>query len=254
MYAEATLSARGRYNHPTLSEPWKQTRWTYIVAGGKPGDQRYEEAWCYLVDTYRGVIQSYFIRHAPDPATATEWTDEFMAGWVEGKLGGADRNKGMFRQFLFGALRNFRYKQYRKARTRGSSAPIHENIPDRSAPDSDDAFQRDFTNQVLQGALGKLESYQRGRREKGSSSAHYDLLTDYHIKPATRAEQPTQQELAERYGLTAKAVERQLDQARQKLRDWILASLKELVSGQDELQEEIQLLLDHCRDALEGCF
>lgn len=231
------------------------TRWTYVLAGAQPDDARYEEAWRYLFDTYREVIHGYFRRHAPDQTTAQEWVDEFFAGWVEGKLSGVDPTKGMFRQFLFGALRNFRYKKYRQYKRRGGSGAIlHENIPDASAPESDAEFQKDYASRVLVTALGKLEAYQAERHRKGASTQHYTLLRQYHFEPTSRADQPTYQDLAAEHGTTPKAIERQLDQARIKFRDFILTELRQTVSTDAELEEEVTLLLEHCREALEGCW
>jgi len=255
---------------------FKKTRWTFVRLGRSPENNRYEEAWRYLYATYRDVIVNYFNRHAPDRTTAAEWADEFMAAWVEGKLDGADENKGRFRHYLFGALRNFRYKRYREAtarrnksrlrrvitgalkRLRGGdarkqTARLHENMADPDAEDAQQAFEKDYANRILKAAFERLRMYQEERNTRGNPTNYFTLLYEYHIQPSSAEFQPTYQELATRYQTTEKAVERQLDHARKKLRGWIMTELRETVTSEEELQEEVHLLLKHCRGALQGC-
>ncbi len=52
--------------------------------------------------------------------------------------------------------------------------------------------------------------------------------------------------------LTEKAVERQLEKARGKLREWILAELRETVAAEDEVQAELALLQRFAGEALAG--
>ena len=251
-----------------------KTRWTFVRLGRSPDNSCYEEAWRYLYATYRDVIVNYFNRHAPDSTTAAEWSDEFMAAWVLGKLDGADQTKGRFRHYLSGALRNFRYKRYRSlsskrgwsalhrvvsgsiSRLRGKTrriSSLHENVEDPNAEEAEKAFDKDYVDRILKAAFERLRQYQEERNSRGNPTNYFTLLHEYHVGPASVEFQPTYQELAERYGLTEKAVERQLDHARKKLRGWIMSELRETVSTEEELQEEVQLLLDHCRGALRGC-
>ncbi len=239
------------------------TRWTFIVAGRDPDGSRYEEAWRYLFGAYRPVIVAYFARHAPEQTTAAEWADEFLAAWVEGSLDRADPEKGSFRRYLARSLRNFRFKRHRDEKPRGGirtwlglggGGADDDGAPridpaDEGAEDAERWFARAWAGRVLELALEKLRLYQRARRAQDGKSRPFDLVRAYHL-PANDADRPGQRELAERFGLTEKAVERQLDHARKKLRDWILQEIRESVADEDELGAEVEVLLAHGRDVL----
>lgn len=232
------------------SEP-VSTRWTFVLLGRRPGDSRYEEAWLYLFGAYRPVVEAYFRRHAPDAGTAQEWSDEFMAAWVEGSLDRADPGRGSFRAYLFTALRNFRHRAARTASRRPWSWPWArrpaEALEHVGAADATrDLFERDFARQVLTLALEKLRLYQEAQRQAGNRG--YDLIRALYLDAGP--ERPSQRALAERLGLTEKAVERQLEKARARLREWILAEVRDTVGDEDELRAELAALCAHGGAAL----
>lgn len=217
------------------------TRWTWLLLGRKPTDSKYEEAWRYLFAAYRPVVEAYFRRHAPDTNTALEWTDAFLAAWVEGALDRASPDVGSFRAYLFTALRNFRYKQER-TRGREKTRAVEPETLDRAGGDKDDPrdlFERDFAKRVLELALDRLRRYQEAARS--TENRYYDLVKTLYLEAGPS--KPSLRTLGERFGLTEKAVERQLEKARSKLREWILAELRETVSGEDDLALEVGNLM-----------
>ena len=111
----------------------------------------------------------------------------------------------------------------------------------------------DYANQIVQCAMRQLQEYESKRRAKGLRTLYHTLVTAFHIDPASANEQPSYQDLAERFDMTIKAVERQLDHARKKLRGWLLGQLQETVCGEEELQEEIQFLIEHSRGLMSEC-
>jgi len=228
-----------------------------VVAGRDPDGSRYEEAWRYLFLAYRPVVAAYFGRRAPDAVTADEWTDEFLAAWVEGSLDRADPGRGGFRRYLFTALRHFAGRSGKAARRRGLRALLGLGVreagpadpPDESAEDAARAFDRDWARQVLALALEKLRRYQELRRAQDPRSRPFDLVQAYYLPPPGGA-RPSQRELAARFELTEKAVERQLEHARGKLRAWLLDEVRDTVADEDEVAAEVGVLLEHGRDVL----
>lgn len=216
------------------------TRWTWLLAGRNAADSRYDDAWRYLFSTYRPVVEAYLRRHAPDPSTATEWTDAFLAAWVEGSLDRADPGAGSFRAYLSGALRNFRLKQQRTlGRSRVAAVPA-EALDAVAGDEPPDLFERDFARRLLELALDRLRRYQEAAR---GENRYHDLVRALYLDAGPA--RPTLRALGERFGLTEKAAERQLEKARAKLREWLLAELRDTVAGDAELQAEVRSLVAH---------
>lgn len=217
------------------------TRWTWLLLGRKAGDSRYDDAWRYLFTTYRPVVEASFRRHAPDPTTALEWTDAFLAAWVEGALDRADPQVGSFRAYLFTALRHFRFKQQRALGRSKISAVPGEALD--AVPDDEprDLFERDFARRILELALQRLRRYQEAARSQ--ENRYHDLIRALYLDAGLA--RPSLRALGERFGLSEKAVERQLEKARAKLREWLLAELRETVSGDAELEAEVRVLVAH---------
>jgi RNA polymerase sigma factor (sigma-70 family) len=215
------------------------TRWTWLLLGRKQGEPRYDEAWRYLFTTYRPVVEAYFRRHAPDPTTALEWCDAFLAAWVEGALDRAAPEVGAFRAYLFTALRHFRLKQQR-ALGRARVAPMSDALDAVADDEPRDLFERDFARRILELALVRLRRYQEAARS--SDNRYHDLVRALYLDAGP--ERPTLRALGERFGLTEKAVERQLEKARAKLREWLLGELRETVSSDAELAAEVRALVE----------
>lgn len=228
--------------------PLPDTRWSVLLRSRSPEDADYEAAWEYLVDTYRGLIERYFAAHAPDGATATDWTDEFLADWVGGALDGAQRERGCFRQYLFASLRNFKNSRLRRARSAGRDRErqggLALDLAEADEPDADSQFERDFASHVLDRALERLKRHEA--RHEASGNRFHTLICRYHLDEAS----PRYRELASQLGLTEKAVERQLAKARGKLRGWIMDDLRQTVSSESELADEVNMMLRHCRHVL----
>ncbi len=219
------------------------TRWSMVLAGRSRDSSRYEEAWGYLFATYHGAIQKFFKRCTGNVTLAEDLTDEFIARWVEGKLDGADPGRGRFRPYLYRCLRNFQinhYKQvgrktlWRRVLSLGRDSAGAE-LPDPTIQAPLEDLERDCFLRLLELALGKLLKHQQHQIEVGQPNHSHDLLMAYYVEPDAAGVRPTHQQLAEQFGLSAKAVERQLSAAREKLRSWITFELLQCVGSESEL-------------------
>lgn len=207
-----------------------------------------------LFRIYYPVIASFFERRAPDHATATDWADEFVARWVEGSFDRVDPDVGRFRHYLRRSLRNFHLNKVRskprerfwglfRSREEDGGAPE----PEASGGAPDEAFERDFARRVLELALSRLLEFERKQQEAGRGNYSHALLTAYYLSD----EPPTQAQLAEQFGLTRKAVERQIEGARARLRTWIEDEIRPIVASEDEMPGELAALAALC-PSLEG--
>ncbi len=223
---------------------FSSTHWSHLRRGRSPRDSHYEQAWQYLLARYRPVIVWYFDRHAPNRDLALDWTDAFIGAWVEGKLDGADSAKGRFRSYLFSSLTSFCKDEFRKRALRPTIGPeLLARLKDDRIEDPAEVHEREYARVVLTRALDRLRTLENRRQSKGVTILWYSLIQQYYILPDSASERPSQQELAERHGLTAKAVERQLASARSQLRRWIEADLSQTVGSQEELNQELALLI-----------
>ncbi|MBN4054952.1 sigma-70 family RNA polymerase sigma factor [Acidimicrobium ferrooxidans] len=227
---------------------FSSTHWSQIRRGRCPQDSHYEEAWQYLLSRYRPLIIWFFERYAPNPDLLAEWTDAFIAAWVGGKLDGAKRAKGRFRGYLFASLNSFYTDQLRKLALRQTvGTELLDAVTDERIDDPADLHDREFARVVITRALERLRQFEDKRQQEGAAVRWYSLLQAYYVAPDSASERPGHQELAERHGLTAKAVERQLASARTQLRSWIEADLSQTVCSEDELSQELALLIRHSR-------
>jgi len=223
---------------------FSSTHWSHIRRGRSPQDSHYELAWQYLLARYRHVIAWYFDRHAPNRDLALEWTDAFIAAWVQGKLDRADKAKGRFRSYLFSSLSSFCKDEFRKRALRPTvDAELLARMEDDRIQDPAGVHEREYARVVVTRALDRLRTLESRRQSEGVAILWHSLIRDYYMLPDGTSEHPDQHELAERHGLTAKAVERQLASARSQLKRWIEADLSQTVSSQDELQQELALLI-----------
>lgn len=224
------------------------TSWSAILAGRRPDTAGYDEAWGLLFRTYYPVIAAYFERRAPDRPTATDWTDEFVAHWVEGGFDRVDPALGRFRNYLRRSLHNFHLNKVRRKpperlwglfRREADAGGFEPAAPDGPP---EEAFERDFARRVLELALGRLLAYERTQQEAGRANWSHALVTAFYLADP----RPSQADLAVRFGLTRKAVERQLDAARERLRGWIEAEVRPIVADDSELAAELALLASRC--------
>lgn len=178
-----------------LSRPDKAafdtTKWTVVMAAGREEGEAGEfkgQALSYLCERYWYPLYSYVRRQGHTHEDAQDFTQGFFHHILRrDAMGVARPERGRFRTFLLGALRNYLRGEYRRARTlkRGGGLPVksledadwderyraesaHVESPER-------LYHRAWASTLIEYSLAKLEREygNRGRR------AVFDRLKDY---------------------------------------------------------------------------
>jgi RNA polymerase sigma-70 factor (ECF subfamily) len=206
-----------------------------------------------LLERYRGAVYRYLRKLLHEPDAADEVFQEFALRLVRGALGGADPQRGRFRNFVKGTLFHL-VADYRKQR-RHWPGPLPAEGAALAAPsedvESDRLFVASWCDELLARAWAALAA-----SEVMTGQRLYAVLRFRADHPEMRSPELAE-ELTARLGrpFTAAGVRQTLHRARDKfaalLLDEVTPSLEN--PGAEQLEEElVELgLLDYCRPALE---
>jgi RNA polymerase sigma-70 factor (ECF subfamily) len=90
----------------TRNAHFPTTRWTLILASGDESTRR--DALDWLCERYWYPIYAFLRRRGYDPAAAQDLTQSFFTSFLQRRsMEGADPDRGRFRSYLLGALKNF---------------------------------------------------------------------------------------------------------------------------------------------------
>lgn len=161
---------------------------------------------------------------------------------TSGLLDKADPARGRFRGFLKTALGNFAIEHVRReqASKRGGdlvkeSIEAAELVVDDRARSPEQALDDAWRRELLERAHARLrdELYGNGR------AVHWQLFHDFYLADG---EQPTHQDLCERYEITRADVSNWLDHAKRRYRALLRDLVSETVTTPAELDDELQWL------------
>lgn len=131
-----------------------QTNWTTIISAHMAGPTSHL-AMERLVDRYHDAVTRYIHLKVRDKHLADEVLQEFWTKLLTGKLAGADRNKGRFRDYLRTVLHRLIIDHFRSRKLQ----PLPPgDVLDSSRPDAD--FDRVWREAVLNRVWSRLETYQ----------------------------------------------------------------------------------------------
>ena len=130
------------------------TIWTTISSAHTPGPQS-QAAMEELVGRYHDAVTRYIHLKVRDKHLADEVLQEFWTKLLTGKLAGADRTKGRFRDYLRTVLHRLIIDHFR---TRKLQSLPPGDLLDTSRPDED--FDRVWREAVINRVWSRLETYQ----------------------------------------------------------------------------------------------
>ena len=190
---------------------------------------------------------------------AKDLTQAFFARFLEKELlAQLDPSRGSFRGFLKRSVRNFlvdakRAEGARQPRGERNLIPIgdwHEvDVPANVEPE--DLFDREWTRSVLRTAVAELESRMEAREQSVAFQAFraYCLAdSELHTEGVSEVDPPregklTYATLGEELGVTENAIRKGLERCRRELRKIVEERVLEYVTGEEEAEEEMRLLL-----------
>jgi RNA polymerase sigma-70 factor (ECF subfamily) len=207
-----------------------------------------------LLERYSGAVERYLIGAMRDDEAAAELAQEFAVQFLKGAYGGANPERGRFRDFVKGILQHLIANHFRKANRRPGRLPTEFPEPADEAPSdaaSDESFVACWREELIGRAWGALAEL-----EKRTSQPYHTVLKHKadHAKESSEAMAAA---MTARLGkpLNAAAVRKALQRAREKFADVLLADLSASLrnAGPDALEQELidLRLYEYCRPALE---
>ena len=226
-------------------EAFPDTVWSSVLSGTEKNPADFNR----LFQTYWRPVYK-FIRTAGGATIedAKDLTQEFFAYVLEGNvIAKYEGEKGRFRTFLKGVLRNFLSESRRDAsrlRRGGGKAIISLDVSgleseaflsDRDRLGPEEMFDRQWASDVIGQCLAELKR----QLEAEGKSIYYQVYESYYAGDG----RPTYGRVAIQLGLTEQNVKNYLESARARFEELVRSRLLQSVTSFDELSEEISALL-----------
>jgi RNA polymerase sigma factor (sigma-70 family) len=215
------------------------TSWTTISSAHTPGPKS-QAAMEDLVGRYHDAVTRYIYLKVRDKHLADEVLQEFWTKLLTGKLAGADRSKGRFRDYLRTVLHRLIIDHFRSRKL----LPLPPgDLLDAARPDED--FDRVWREAVINRVWSRLETYQASTPKNRYASV-LQLRRDF---PKASID-----EIAGKLGemtrtqVTPEAFRKNLQRARAKFVELLVQELRETIhptSTEDVEAEIFDLGLGH---------
>jgi len=224
-----------------------------VVAAIRGGEVERSRAWDVLARTYWKPVYKYLrLRWHADVEEASDLTQEFFARAVAKEfLAGFDPGRAHFRTFLRTCLdhlvQEVRRSQQRLKRGGGASTlsldftgaedELARAVP--PAPDRlDETFHQEWVRTLFEVAVDELAR----SSEAAGRSREFAAFRRYDIEAPQREETLTYADLAREAGVPVTRVTNWLHAMRARLRELVLAHLREQCASEDEFQAEARAL------------
>jgi RNA polymerase sigma-70 factor (ECF subfamily) len=209
-----------------------QTMWTIISNAHTPGETR-QAAMEDLIGRYHDAVTHFIRLKVRDRHLADEVLQEFWTKLLAGKLAGADRAKGRFRDYLRTVLHRLIIDHFRTKKLQ----PLPPgDLLDSSAPDED--FDQVWREAVLKRVWSRLETYQ-ATTPKNRYATVLQLRRDF---PDASIDEIAEKLAAEtKTAVTPEAFRKNLQRARAKFIDLLVQELRETIhsTNTEDVEAEI---------------
>lgn len=226
--------------------PFLTTRWSLVLGAKESAGKDYRESLEALIRIYWKPVYSYLRRKwGSSNEDAKDLTQSFFADLLgRSFLSGVAPEKGTFRSFLLACLRNFLRDRHdaESALKRGGGRPIASLdfvsgnvIEPEDATTPEDLFARAWEQTVVQEAVGRLrDACAREKREIDFAVFEaYDLSQDSEVSYAS---------VARTLGIGESDVTNRLFQVRRRFRAAVEEVVRDSVSDEAQLTEELRSL------------
>jgi RNA polymerase sigma factor (sigma-70 family) len=208
------------------------TSWTTISSAHTPGPKS-RAAMEELVGRYHDAVTHYIYVKVRDKHLADEVLQEFWTKLLTGKLAGADKSKGRFRDYLRTVLHRLIIDHFR---SRKLQALPPGDLLDASRPDED--FDRVWREAVINRVWSRLEMYQAAT-PKNRYATVLQLRRDH---PKASIDEIAEK-LAEitRTSITPEAFRKNLQRARAKFIELLVQELRDTIhpTSNEDIEAEI---------------
>lgn len=227
-----------------MSSNFSTTRWSVVRNVGLSPQSR-REALSDIYTAYWQPICGYLSRLGIQQSDIEDVAQEFFLGVFDSALlEKADPNRGRFRAFLVGALRNHVLHYFRRRATlkRGHGLkPVNSQdnaavaILEQQQMPADELtrlFDYDWAYAVLENSIQRFQQ----------SGEDYGLATDDLKKLLLGLDQPSQKDEAARLGITITALKARTFRLRRRFRDILRDEVMRTVSSSEDCDAEIAYL------------
>jgi RNA polymerase sigma-70 factor (ECF subfamily) len=204
-----------------------------------------------LCAAYYAPVFDFIRRHAADEDSARDLTQEFFTRILARPgLNGVDPQRGHFRSYLLGAVKNFlsTMREHSRRLKRGAGQPMESlghgtdtspglQLPDPNVPSPDREFDRKWALAVLQRALAALAEENRVAGKSDQFEALKPWLTG-------DTEQISQGDAARQLEINEGAVKVAIHRLRLRFREVIKAEIAQTLSDRAQADEELHHLLE----------
>ena len=225
------------------------TRWSLVLGAGRPCSEEAGAALAELCQRYWYPLYAYVRRRVGDVSEAQDLTQEFFARLLEkNTLAAASRERGRFRAFLLGAMKNFLANEWDKAKAlkRGGGRPpislaldtaeskltlepAHELTPEK-------LYERQWALTLLELVVERIEAeYSAAGKE-----AIFDKLSRWLAAEAKAGDYARE---SSALGLTEGATAAAVFRLRQRFRQFVREEVGNTVQSPQDIDGEMQHLL-----------
>jgi len=235
---------------PPGSREFATTHWSLVVAAKatEASQTRARMALEELCRAYWYPLYAFVRYRGYSADDAQDLTQAFFARIIEtGGFASADPERGRFRSYLLGAMKNFLANEWHRAQTqkRGGQVQFIEwdaLDPEaryagvsQQADDPEHIFDREWALETIAGALQTL----RDEMAKAGKSEQFDALKG----SLTGEDELPRKEIAARLNMSAGAVKVAVHRLRQRYRKLLRAAIAETVSSEADLDDEMRYLV-----------
>jgi RNA polymerase sigma factor (sigma-70 family) len=225
------------------------TRWSVVLKAGAGDEAQSRAALATLCEIYWPAVFAFVRRRGHDPDTARDLTQGFFAAILErGGIAEARRERGRFRSFLLGSVKNFLADEHdhRTAQKRGGGHAAL-SIDDASWDAERAGFEMatPLTPEAIferRWALALLESTMRDladEMERARAGTRFAALQPYLVGDAD----PPYRELAPGLGMNEGAVRVALHRMRQRYGEKLREQVAQTVDDPATIEDEIRHLI-----------
>ena len=233
-------------NH--ISGSFESTRWSLVLAAGEETSVQSKAALGELCARYWYPLYAYVRRRGFRGDEAQDLTQGFFARLLEKEIvRSADRDRGRFRSFLLGAMKNYLSDERDRAQAlkrgggrvtisrdaasdeaRYSLEPSHQETPER-------LFERQWAVTVIELALADL----RGQFEQEAKCPLFEAIKGYLTSDPPDGGQA---ELAAGLGMSPGALRVTIHRLRRRHREALRRQIESTVASPEEVEDEIRQL------------
>jgi len=208
------------------------TIWTTISSAHTPGPKS-QAAMEELVGRYHDAVTRYIHLKVRDKHLADEVLQEFWTKLLTGKLAGADKSKGRFRDYLRTVLHRLIIDHFRSRKLQ--QLPPGDLL-DPSRPDDD--FDHVWRESVIKRVWSRLETY-----EVNTPKNRYATVLHLRVGNPDAPIEDLAGQLAKQSGakISPEAFRKTLQRARSKFLELLIQELRETIhpAGPDDIEAEI---------------